>query len=229
MIPARVVADEREKASGVPEELSKLNVRVYFSRLPVADYVLNPEMAVERKSVRDLVASVYDSRLFYQAARISAAYAKPFLLVEGDSKEVESLAKNLKSFYGAIANVSLAYGLRILYTANPRETAIAMAELMGHARARPLAKMPSEVPPKGKSIRQRQLYLVSSLPGVGRRLAERLLSKYGTPRRVMGLTAGELALTRGIGWNRAEKIKETMDAKFTGSKEEGTQSRLEGE
>lgn len=60
MIPSRVVADEREKASGVPEELSKLNVRVYFSRLPVADYVLSPELAVERKSVRDLVSSVYD-------------------------------------------------------------------------------------------------------------------------------------------------------------------------
>ena len=42
MIPSRVVADEREKASGVPEELSKLNVRVYFNRLPFADYVLNP-------------------------------------------------------------------------------------------------------------------------------------------------------------------------------------------
>lgn len=229
MIPARVVADEREKASGVPEELSKLNVRVYFSRLAVADYVLNPEMAVERKSVRDLVASIYDSRLFYQAAKISAAYAKPFLLVEGDSKEVESLARNLKSFYGAIANVSLAYGLRVLYTANQKETALAIAELLGHARARPLARMPAEAPPKGKSLRQQQLYLVSSIPGVGRRLAERLLSKYGTPRRIMGLTAGELALTQGIGWKRAEKIKEMMDTKFTLSQQGGTQSKLEEE
>ncbi|MDG6994144.1 MAG: hypothetical protein JRN36_04560, partial [Nitrososphaerota archaeon] len=101
MIPARVVVDERERASGVPDELAKLNVRVYFSRLPVADYVLNPEIAVERKSVRDLVASVYDSRIFDQAAKISAAYAKPFLVVEGDSKEVAILARNMKSFFGA--------------------------------------------------------------------------------------------------------------------------------
>jgi DNA excision repair protein ERCC-4 len=229
VIPARVVADERERASGVPEELAKLNVRVYFSRLPVADYVLNPEIAVERKSVRDLVASIYDSRLFYQAAKISAAYAKPFLLVEGDSKEVEGLAKNLKSFYGAIANVALAYGLRVLYTASPRETAVAIAELLGHARAKPLAKMPSEVPPKAKSTPQQQLYLVSSMPGVGRKLAERLLSKYGTPRRVMSLTAGELALTQGIGWKRAEKIRAMLDTKFTKHQEEGMQARLEEE
>jgi DNA excision repair protein ERCC-4 len=227
VIPTRVVADERERASGVPEELSKLNVRVYFSRLPVADYVLNPELAIERKSVRDLVASVYDSRLFYQAARISAAYAKPFLLVEGDSKEVEGLVKNLKSFYGAIANVTLAYGLRVLYTANPKETAVAIAELLNHARAKPLARMPSEIPPKAKSVPQQQLYLVSSMPGIGRKLAEKLLSKYGTPRRVMSLTAGELALTQGIGWKKAEKIKEMLDARFTKYQQEGTQARLE--
>ncbi|QQG48666.1 MAG: heavy metal resistance protein CzcA [archaeon] len=217
MIPARVVADEREKASGVPEELSKLNVRVYFSQLPVADYVLNPEIAVERKSVRDLVSSVYDSRIFSQAARISAAYAKPFLLVEGDSTEVEGLVKNVKSFYGAIANVTLAYGLRLLYTANPKETAAAISELLVHARAKPLATMPPELSPKGKSLHMQQVYLVSSLPGVGRRLAERLLSKYGTPRKIMSLTPGELAMTQGIGWKRAEKIKEALDAKFTKS------------
>jgi DNA excision repair protein ERCC-4 len=229
VIPARVVADERERASGVPEELSKLNVRVYFSRLPVADYVLNPELAVERKSVRDLVSSVYDSRLFYQAAKLSAAYAKPFLLVEGDSKEVESLARNLKSFYGAIANVTLAYGLRVLYTANSRETATAIAELLSHARAKPLARMPSELPPKAKSVPQQQLYLVSAMPGIGRKLAEKLLSKYGTPRRVMGLTAGELAMTQGIGWKKAERIRNMMDATFSKHQQGAAQARLEPE
>ena len=229
MIPARVVADERERASGVPDELSKLNVRVYFSRLPVADYVLNPELAVERKSVRDLVSSVYDSRLFYQAAKLSAAYAKPFLLVEGDSKEVESLAKNLKSFYGAIANVTLAYGLRVLYTANPSETAMAIAELLSHARAKPLATMPAELPPKAKGVPQQQLYLVSAMPGIGRKLAEKLLSKYGTPRRVMGLTAGELAMTPGIRWKKAEKIRNMMDATFTRRQQGAAQARLESE
>ena len=227
MIPTRVVADEREKASGVPEELSKLNVRVYFSRLPVADYVLSPEIAVERKSVRDLVASVYDSRLFYQAAKISAAYAKPFLLVEGDSKEVAGLAKNLKSFYGAIANVTLAYGLRVLYTADRRETAVAIAALLGQARAKPLARMPSEVPPKAKEVPLQQVYLVAAIPGVGRRLAEKLLSKYGTPRRVMSLTAGELAMTPGIGWKRAEKIRAMMDAKYSKHQDSAPQARLE--
>lgn len=227
MIPTRVVADERERASGVPEELSRLNVRVDFGRLPVGDYVLNPDIGVERKAVRDLVSSVYDSRLFYQSARMAACFAKPYLLVEGDSKEVERLARNLKSYYGAIANVTMAYGLRILFTANQKETAIAIAELLNHARAKPLSRMPSEAAPKAKNLSQQQLYLVSSMPGVGRKLAEKLLLKYGSPRRVLNLTAGELSMTGGIGWKRAEKIKEMLDAKYSRREEGQNQSRLE--
>lgn len=227
MIPGRVIADEREKASGVPDELSKLNVRVYFSQLPVADYVLSPEIAVERKSVRDLISSVYDARIFQQSARLAASFAKPYLLVEGDSKEVAQLARNLKSYYGAISNITLAYGLRVLYTANQRETAIAIAELLGHARAKPASRLISETPPRSKSVPKQQVYMVSSMPGVGRKLAERLLLKYGTPRRVMSLTKGELSMTQGIGWKRAERIRELLDTKYTRFEDRAKQTKLE--
>jgi len=67
------------------------------------------------------------------------------------------------------------------------------------------------------------------MPGIGRKLAEKLLSKYGTPRRVMGLTAGELAMTQGIGWKKAERIKNMMDATFTKHQQGATQARLEAE
>lgn len=226
MIPGRVVADERERASGVPDELSKLGVRVYFSQLPVADYALSPEIGVERKSVRDLVSSVYDARIFSQAAKLAANYAKPYLLVEGDSKEVEQLARNLKSYYGAISNITLAYGLRVLSTANPRETAIALAELLSQARAKPITRMSIETPPRAKSVPMQQVYAVSSLPGVGRKLAERLLSKYGTPRKVMNLTPGEMSMTPGLGWKRAEKIREVLDAKYFRFEDKQKQTKL---
>jgi DNA excision repair protein ERCC-4 len=226
MIPVKVVADERERPSGVPDELAKLGVRVYFTNLPVADYVLSPEVAVERKTVADLISSVYDSRIFYQAAKMSSSYAKPFLLIEGDSKRVSELASNLKSYYGAIASVSIAYGPRMLFTANKKETAIAISELARHVRAKPLSAQAREVAPKGKSFEQQQVYLISSLPGVGGKLARRLLNRYGTPRRVMNLTEGELSMVPGIGWKRAEKIEHLLDEKHVGSGSKDDQTKL---
>jgi DNA excision repair protein ERCC-4 len=228
MIPSRAIVDERERASGVPEELSKLNVRVYFSKLPVGDYVLSPEIVVERKSLPDLLSSIYDSRIFYQAAGIAAVYSKPYLLIEGDSKELTKLVKNPRVYYGAIANITLAYGLRVLYTANKEESAMAIAALLNHARAGPVTQTARQAPPKSKNLSQQQIYLVSSLPGIGGKLAEKLLLKYGSPRRIMGLTPGELSMTPGIGWKRAERVKQLLDSTFTKhDAETEPQTRLE--
>lgn len=227
MIPLKVVVDERERASGVPDELSGMNVRVYFSRLPIGDYVISPEVVVERKTIRDFLSSVYDSRIFYQAAGLAATYSKPYLLIEGDSTEVGKMARNIRSYYGAIANVTLAYGLRLLHTANTKETATAIAELLNHARARPVVRIAREGPPRPKSVSQQQIFLVSALPGIGAKLAQKLLLKYGSPRRVMSLSAGELSMTPGIGWKRAEKIKTLLDTAYSMRDEARTQTRLE--
>ncbi len=150
MIPPRVVVDERERSSGVPDLLSKLEVRVYFSQLSVGDYVINPEIAVERKSLSDFISSVYDGRLFVQASEISSSFRKPYLIVEGDVKEIGNLTKNLNSYYGAVASVTLAYDLRLIHTASPNETAVAIAALTRQSRARPLPPGVVSPPPKGR-------------------------------------------------------------------------------
>jgi DNA excision repair protein ERCC-4 len=214
MIPPRVVVDERERSSGVPEQLSRLNVRVYFSRLPVADYVVSPEIAVERKALPDFVSSVYDGRLFVQAAAISSSYRKPYLIVEGDIKELAGLTRNINSYYGAVASVTLAYDLRVIHTADAAQTAAAIAALIQHSHARPVPVGVMAAPPKARDEPQQQLYLVSSLPGVGTKLARRMLTKYGTPRKVMSLTESQLAMVQGLGNKRAGRIAHMLDATY---------------
>jgi len=230
MIPPRVVVDERERQSGVPERLSKLDVRVYYSRLPVADYVVNPEIAAERKSIGDFVSSVYDGRLFSQAASLSTSFRKPYIVVEGDVSRVSELVKNPASYYGAIASVTLAYDLRLLHTANADETALAIAALVKNSRARPVPPGFMQGPPKSKDDRQQQLYFVSSLPGVGVKLAKRMLARYGTPRTVVNLTEAQLAMIPGLGPKRASRIAHVLDTAYApwDSKATSTQGKLVG-
>lgn len=211
MIPPRVIVDERERPSGVPEALSKLEVRVYFSRLHVADYVINPEIAVERKALPDFVSSVYDGRLFFQASQLSSAYRKPYLIVEGDINELAKLTKNVNSYYGAIASVTLANDLRVIHTANPEQTAAAVAGLAKNSRARSLPPGSFQTAPKRNDEPQQQLYLISALPGVGVKLARRMLSRFGTPRKIMNLTEAQLAMVQGLGPKRAARIVHMLD------------------
>ena len=215
MIPPRVVVDERERQSGVPDALSKLNVRVYFSRLRVADYVISPEIAVERKALSDFVSSVYDGRLFVQASEISGSYRKPYLIVEGDIKELSNLTKNVNSYYGAIASVTLAHDLRVIHTSDHSQTAAAIAALAQHSRARPLPPGSISAPPKANDEPQQQLYLVSALPGIGIKLAKRMLYRYGTPRKIMNLTESQLAMVPGLGSKRAGRIAHMLDALYS--------------
>ncbi len=231
MILPRVIADERERQSGVPDRISKLDIRVYYSRLAVGDYVVNPEIAAERKSVPDFVSSVYDGRLFAQASALASSYRKPYIIVEGDVNEVSKLVKNLASYYGAIASVTLAYDLRLMHTANADETALAIAALVRNSRARPIPPGLLQAPPKSKDEAQQQLYFVSSLPGVGMKLAKRMLGRYGTPRRVVSLSEAQLSMIPGVGAKRASKIVHVLDTKHAGwqAQEGAEQGKLEAE
>ena len=226
MILPRVIADERERASGVPEKLSKLDVRVYYSQLPVGDYVVNPEIAAERKSIGDFVSSVYDGRLFAQASSLASSFKKPYIIVEGDVTKVAGMVKNLASYYGAIASVTLAYDLRLMHTASPDETAVALAALVNNSRARPLPPGLAQTPPKSKDEAQQQLYFVSSLPGVGMKLAKRMLGRHGTPRKVMSLTEAQFAMIPGVGKSRASKIARVLDTRYSGAAQQDADSQV---
>ena len=59
----RIIVDERERKSGIPELLKSVGLNLEMKTLPIGDYIVAPETVVERKSIRDLMSSVFDGRL----------------------------------------------------------------------------------------------------------------------------------------------------------------------
>ena len=59
-----------------------------------------------------------------------------------------------------------------------------------------------------------QLSILSSLPGVGDKLAIKLLKKFKTPTKAMNASVSELALIPGFGKVRAEKVKKILNYEF---------------
>lgn|SRR5574341_499948 len=102
----RIVADERERQSGIPDELVNLKAVVDFKQLQVGDYIVASDSAVERKSIRDLVQSIYDGRLFTQCSELVTHYAKAVLIVEGSNEMFERVIDNPMVIYGALASVA---------------------------------------------------------------------------------------------------------------------------
>ncbi len=66
---------------------------------------------------------------------------------------------------------------------------------------------------KSSDLQKQQLSVLCSLPGIGEKLAVRMLEKFGTPFKVFTATTTELAKVEGLGEARAKKIKKMLESK----------------
>lgn len=85
--PPTVVVDVREFRSALPSLLHGRSMVVVPCQLTVGDYVLTPDICVERKSVRDLISSLKNGRLYNQAEKMLQHYKSPLLLIEFDQNK----------------------------------------------------------------------------------------------------------------------------------------------
>jgi DNA excision repair protein ERCC-4 len=59
--------------------------------LQIGDYILTPDICVERKSVSDLIGSLNSGRLYNQCVAMCRCYKRPVLLIEFDASKSFSL------------------------------------------------------------------------------------------------------------------------------------------
>ncbi|BGO95154.1 hypothetical protein NBRC10512_001881 [Rhodotorula toruloides] len=85
--PPKVIVDMREFRSSLPGLLHAGKFEVIPVTLSIGDYIITPEMAVERKSIPDLIQSFNSGRLFQQCELMTAHYKQPILLIEFDEKK----------------------------------------------------------------------------------------------------------------------------------------------
>ena len=223
----RIVADDRERKSGIPQLLKSVGINVEVKTLAVGDYIVAPETVIERKSIRDLISSVFDGRLFDQCSRLRKHFEKPVILVEGNLDELENMTENPMIFYGAISTVVIEFGIPVMPTPSAMHTAkllSAMAAKKENAVKGPYIKRIR----KTTDIQQQQITILCSLPGVGEKFATRMLEKFGTPLRALSATNAELLKIEGMGDSRAKRIKDALNKtlKDADKAEDSNQTRL---
>ncbi len=207
----RIVVDERERKSGIPDLLKSVGMNIEMKTLSVGDYIVAPETVVERKSIRDLLSSVFDGRLFDQCSRLKEHFQNPIVLVEGNVDEIEEITDNPLIFYGAISTVVIDFKIPIIPTPSAAHTAKLLVSLCSR---KDIPKGPYlKKIKKSSNLQKQQLSVLCSLPGIGDKFAVRMLEKFGTPLRVFNATTAELAKVEGLGDTRAKKIKTMLDSK----------------
>jgi DNA excision repair protein ERCC-4 len=203
-----VLVDHRERGSGIPEALVAAGLDVRLVDLPVGDYVLGLELAVERKGSTDLGASIRDGRIFEQAVRLQSAYTQAVLLVEGEPRGIAEDA-----WRGAVCRL-VEDGFTVLHSLDAEDSAAWIIRLAKRARrARPTTHTdgPRRAPRHPSAQAEAMLAVV---PGISATMARSLLAGYGSLAAVAAAAPDGLRRHPGIGGVRAARLAEALHGDY---------------
>jgi DNA excision repair protein ERCC-4 len=151
-------------------------------------------------------------------------YQKPLLVVQGNiadlaesSEDMEDIdvklhAERMPIAYDALITIAMEFRIPTIHTPSAEQTAQLLVTLVnrslreGKATGPLLRKIKKENP-----INIQQLSVLASLPGVGEKLAARMLKKFHTPIRALNASAAELATIPGFGLTRAERVRKVLN------------------
>jgi Fanconi anemia group M protein len=117
-----VSIDHREGKSALAARLRQEGLTVEVVNLPVGDVRITDRILIERKSTRDFVDSLLDGRLLDQATRLVSAAPRALLVLEG-SDLFQHRAVSGQAIMGALATLTLDYGLPVVTSSDTAETA----------------------------------------------------------------------------------------------------------
>ncbi len=208
---ARVLVDNRERNLELLEKLSDMGLKLEFAQLPLGDYVISDRIAIERKSMRDFTSSIINSRLFDQLERLSESFQKPFLIIEGDESE---FPLNDNVLLGTIISAYVDYGVQVIRSSDPEQTAQIIAKIAEHEE-----KEKDNAPvvigiKRAYTLAEWQILVLSSIPGIGKKLAKSLIQHFKTIRNIAMSSPEELMQVDKIGKKKAEVIHSILNEEF---------------
>jgi DNA excision repair protein ERCC-4 len=236
-VSPRIAVDRRERVSSIPELLIKGGITVDFATLKVGDYIISSNTAVERKTVHDFINSIYDGRLFIQCSELIKYFSFPIVIIEGNIKDLELLDESEKArkyyeksplIYSSISTIILDFRIPLINTPSAKHTtdlliSMAYKASQENSISEPLLRKIR----KNRSEYLQQLSILSSLPGVGSKLAQRMLEEFNTPSRALNASTAELAKIPGFGVVRAQRLRKVLDKKFAETIAEDQSTLLE--
>ena len=198
-----IIADNRERQSGIPDLLLSKEADLSFSQLYAGDYIINESIIIERKTKTDFVQSIINGRLFEQCAKLRKTGMLPLIIVEGNPFKTNHNIKP-ESIKGALLSVTVSWQIPVIRSSGKEDTAdmIIMAARQDSSPPQFIRKTSY----KPKVWQNNKHYFIRNLPGVGAKLATTLLEHFGTIENIVLANVSDLMEVEGIGKKKANRL-----------------------
>ncbi len=211
-----VIVDSRE-ASAAPKIVKGLKERgaeVRVEVLPKGDYVISDVCAFERKTVQDFVYTLTRRFLFEQLFGLKELYAKPFILLEGYLPIVYKFSRiQPASVWGAMFYLAKE-GIFMVHTSSYKETVDFLYTAARQEQFVEQRKPTVHPVKKVATLADAQVFLISSLPNVGREKAMALLTTYKTPFNALVNVDSWSKDVHGLGPKISGRAREVLQTPF---------------
>jgi ERCC4-type nuclease len=217
----KILLDYREAACyDVLYELSEeLNITLEVTNLKAGDIAIIGErgLLIERKSPNDLLSSIRNNRLFEQMVKLlnmreleGVEVARVALLIHGELFGYPAIERNYYSqIYGMLMEVSFVYGIPVFFATNDSEMGSFLSTVIKREEAGKNDKgIEARWYREAKNLPQKdpRIYLLSSLPFIGNKLAKNLLDHFGSVSNIANASVKELKEVDLIGEKKAKLI-----------------------
>ncbi len=208
-----IYADKREANSRILEIL-KHRCDLREKQLPVGDYLLSKNVCAERKTASDFISSIVDGRLFRQMEELKNNFRSPIMILEGNGLFDSDRKIHPNAIRGALASVSLDYGVPIINTENNLETAEMLLAIAKREQVTRKKSISIRGRKKARSMNDRQEFLISGLPQINTQTAKKLLKHFGSPQNIFTASLDELQKIEGVGPKTAKRIRLVLSKKY---------------
>lgn len=209
-----IFADHREKNNSIVKQLIDLGSEIRLSQLNSADYVVSDRVGIELKTVKDFVDSIIDGRLMGQLGELKRNYDRPLIIIEGE-EDIYSMRKiHPNAIRGMLANVSISYGIPILYTKNPKETSSLIWVIAKREQEKRGKDFSAHSEKRIMSVEKQQEYVVSSFPNIGPVVGQELLKHFGSIKSIVNADISDLEKVEKVGKKKAKDLKEIFEKEY---------------
>lgn len=204
-----IFSDFRERE--VSNYLENLGAKINIDSLQMGDFVCSEDVCVERKTYSDFASSITDGRIFSQAKLLSENFKRPVLVIEGNTQNSEISENSLRA---TIASLIVDFGISILSTKNPLDTAKMIYWIAKREQTELKKPVAVKFGKKPKEMKRLKEEILASFPGVSTVLSKRILEKFENIENFVKSSENEIVKVKGVRTKLAKQLKKILTERY---------------